>query len=329
MILAGDIGGTKVDLACYDPAQGPRRPLAERTIRTADYAELATPLCEFVQAQCGEVVRCVLGAAGPIVGGRAVGVNVPWQVDQAQLSQALGMPVALLNDLQAVAHAVPFLEDDDLATLHAGRPDPHGAKAVIAPGTGLGEAYLTWDGARFQPHPSEGGHADFAPTDALQARLLLHLLGASGHVSYERVCSGSGMSNLYAFLRDGEGLEEPDWLAQALAGCADPTPIIVQAGLDAARPCPICQQAIALFVRILGAEAGNLGLRYVATGGVYIGGGLPAHLMPALTDGRLLETFLEKGRLRFLVEEIPLYVITRPKVGLLGAACAALQAASA
>lgn len=327
MILAGDIGGTKVDLAFYDPALGPHSPIAERTIRCADYADLATPLREFLAPQGGKATRCVFGSAGPVVDGRAVGVNVPWEVDQAQLSAALDLPVALLNDLQAVAHAVPYLQADDLVTLHTGRPDPQGAKAILAPGTGLGEAYLTWDGARYRPHPSEGGHADFAPTDALQARLLLHLWSKSGHVSYERVCSGLGVPNLYAFLRDAEGLEEPFWLAEALADCSDPTPLIVQVGLDASRPCPLCQQAIALFVRILGAEAGNLGLRYLASGGVYIGGGMPAHLMTALTDGRLLEAFLEKGRLRFLVEDIPLYVITRPKVGLFGAACAALQTA--
>lgn len=325
MILAGDIGGTKVDLAVYDPALGPRRPIAEGTIRCADYADLATPLREFLASQRVEVSHGVLGSAGPVVDGRAVGVNLPWEVDQAQLSAALGLPVVLLNDLQAVAHAVPHLHADDLVTLHAGRPDPQGAKAILAPGTGLGEAYLTWDGARYRPHPSEGGHADFAPTDALQTRLLLHLWSTSGHVSYERVCSGIGMPNLYAFLRDGEGLEEPAWLAEALTRCTDPTPLIVQAGLDASRPCPLCQQAIALFVRILGAEAGNLGLRYLAAGGVYIGGGMPAHLLPALTDGRLLEAFLDKGRLRFLVEAIPLYLIMRPKVGLFGAACAALQ----
>ncbi len=329
MILAGDIGGTKVDLALYDPAQGPKVPLKEGTFRSADYCDLATLVGEFLGPQRGQVRQGVLASAGPVVEGRAVGVNVPWPVEQAQLSQTLGMPIRLLNDLEAVANAIPALGAEDLLTLHPGAPDAHGAKAVIAPGTGLGEAYLTWDGQRYLPHPSEGGHADFAPTDALQTRLLTYLLEAFDHVSYERVCSGLGVPYLYRFLRDREGLEEPVWLREALASSPDMTATIVQAGLEAGRPCPLCAAVLDLFVRILGAEAGNLGLRYLATGGVYLAGGLSGHLLPILGDGRLLGAFLSKGRLRFLVEKIPLYVIMRPKVGLFGAACFALQNALA
>lgn len=327
MILAGDIGGTKVDLALYDPAQGPRAPVKEGSFRSADYHDLAVLVSAFLGPQREDITQGVLASAGPVVEGRAVGVNVPWPVEQAQLSQALGMPIRLLNDLEAVANAIPALSTDDLRTLHAGQPDPHGAKAVIAPGTGLGEAYLTWDGQRYLPHPSEGGHADFAPTDAQQTRLLAYLLETFDHVSYERVCSGLGVPYLYRFLRDREGFEEPTWLREALTSSPDATATIVQAGLGTDRPCPIGTAVLDLFIKILGAEAGNLGLRYLATGGVYLAGGLSGHLLPILGDGRLLEAFLRKGRLRFLVEKIPLYVITRPKVGLFGAACFALQGA--
>lgn len=327
MILAGDIGGTKVDLALYDPAQGPQVPLKEGSFRSAEYRDLATLVSEFLGPQRHAVTRGVLASAGPVVEGRAVGVNIPWPVEQAQLTDALGMPIVLLNDLEAVANAIPFLGAGDYLTLHTGQGDPHGAKAVIAPGTGLGEAYLTWGGERYVPHASEGGHADFAPTNALQTRLLLYLFETLEHVSYERVCSGLGVPYLYRFLRDREGFEEPAWLAEALQEASDATPIIVQAGLDRSRPCPLCAAVLDLFIHILGAEAGNLGLRYLATGGVYLAGGLSGHLLPILGDGRLVEAFLNKGRLRFLVEKIPLYAITRPKVGLFGAACFALQGA--
>ncbi len=326
-ILAGDIGGTKVDLALYDPAQGPARPLAQRSFRTGEVDGLAAPVNAFLREVGLPVTRCAFGAPGPVVDGVAVGVNVPWPVEEVALTLALGAPVTLLNDLQAVAYGVPHLGPADRIALHGGRPDPHGAIAILAPGTGLGEGYLAWDAGGYMPHPSEGGHADFAPTDARQGRLLAHLLTRYEHVSYERVCSGMGFPDLYRFMRDVEGLPEPAWLTEELVSATDLTPVVVRAAQDAARPCPLARTTLELFVDILGAEAGNLGLRYVATGGVYLGGGMPAHMLPALRDGRLLRAFLAKGRLRFLMDEVPLYIITRPQLGLYGAACFALAGA--
>jgi len=223
----------------------------------------------------------------------------------------------------ATAWAVPVLRPRDIRTLHAGAPEPHGAMAVIAPGTGLGEAFLIWDGARYRAQPSEGGHADFAPPTPRE-RALLAFLGRRGeHVSYERVCSGLGIPHLYAFLK-ARGEREPAWLARELAAAADPTPVIVAAALNRRPPAPIATATLAMFVSILGAEAGNLALKVLATGGVYLGGGIPPRIVPALSDGRFTAAFTRKGRLSDLLARVPVRVIVHPEAALLGAACVAL-----
>jgi len=322
MLLAGDIGGTKTILAIYSPEGGPRTPLAEATFPSANYPNLEAVVREFLGHGRRPVERAIFGVAGPVRLGRATTTNLPWVMDEAQLQAALGIPdVSLLNDLGAIAHAVPFLKPVDLHTLNAGQPEPGGAIAVIAPGTGLGEAYLTWDGARYQPHASEGGHTDFAPTDLLQVELLRYLLGRFDHVSYERFCSGRGIPNLYAFLRDSGYADEPAWLAEALVATDDATPVIVNAAQDADRPCRLCAATLEMFVSILGTEAGNLALKLLATGGVYLGGGIPPRILPALEDPRFRTAFISKGRLSEVLDQVPVHVILNPKVALLGAAC--------
>ncbi len=319
MLLAGDVGGTKTILALFSPAAGPRAPLVEATFPSARFAGLESVVQEFLAQTNLSVRRASFGIAGPIGGARARVTNLPWLIDKAELQTALGLSsVSLLNDLQAIAYAIPFLEPADLHTLNEGQPDSGGAIAVIAPGTGLGEAFLTWDGVRYRPHPSEGGHADFAPADELQLGLLRHLQEHAVHVSYERVCSGRGLPIIYAYLKDSGFAEEPDWLAERLAAAFDPTPIIVNAALECG--CKLSRETLDMFVAILGAEAGNLALKVMATGGVYLGGGMPRRVPPALMEGRLMRAFGSKGSFRELLARGPGPRILNPSGAPLGPA---------
>ena len=321
LLLAGDVGGTKTNLAVFSREAGLRAPLVEATFPSADFDDLASLVRVFLADVELPVTRACVGVAGPVVNRQARITNLPWLIDEVQLAAALGFSsFTVLNDLVAIAAGVPFLEADDVYTLHAGTPEPGGAKAVIAPGTGLGEAFLTWDGTRYRAHPSEGGHADFAPNNAQEVDLLRYLQARWEHVSYERVCSGRGIPNIYGYLRDNGYAEEPAWLAEQLAAADDPTPVIAEAALDPARPCALCVGTLDMFVGILGAEAGNMVLRVVATGGVYLGGGIPVRILPALDGERFRRAFLSKGRLAHLPARTPVYVILNPKSALLGAA---------
>ena len=321
LLLAGDVGGTKTDLAVFSPEAGVGAPLAQSTFPSARYDSLEALVHDFLSQAGLQVERASFGVAGPVVSGRAAVTNLPWVIDSARLQEALHLSsVCLINDLVAIASAVPVLRPADLHCINVGQPVPGGAIAVIAPGTGLGEAFLTWNGAGYRPHPSEGGHADFAPTNSRQADLLNHLRGRWDHVSYERVCSGRGLPEIYQFLRDGGHAAEPGWLATELAQAGDPTPVIVNAALDRERPCKLCVATLDIFVSILGAEAGNLALKVLATGGVYLGGGIPRHIMSTLEQGRFLESFREKGRFSDLLSRVPVQVIMMPKAALLGAA---------
>jgi glucokinase len=231
--------------------------------------------------------------------------------------------VRLLNDLEAVAYAVPILEAGDVATLSAGEPVARGNIAVIAPGTGLGEAFLTWDGSRYRAHASEGGHASFAPSGSLQAGLLRYLHEQQGHrhVSVERVCSGLlGIPNIYEYLKATGHAEEPAWLAAELATAADRTPIIFGAAQDPSRPCELCAATLRMFVAILGAESGNLVLKVMATAGIYVGGGIPPRILDALREPGFVEVLRAKGRMRGMLAKVPVHVILNPKAALLGAA---------
>jgi glucokinase len=327
MLLVGDVGGTKTLLGLYTAARGPRVSLFEAVFRSADYPDLESLIHDFLgkvhRALEGEgpvrVQRAFLAVAGPVIGGRARITNLPWLIDETQLARELQcLSVRLLNDLEAIAWSVPHLKDEELATLSTGTEQPYGALAVVAPGTGLGEAFLTWDGTRYVSHGSEGGHADFAPNSGEERELLAFLEPRFGHVSYERVCSGIGVPNLYAFHKEVGRLEEPAWLAERLAAAADPTPIIVQAALDESRPCPICRATLETFVSVLGACAGNLALTVLSTGGVYLGGGIPPRILPLLRSERFLAAFRAKGRMSELLARMPVHVILDPKSALLG-----------
>jgi glucokinase len=203
-----------------------------------------------------------------------------------------------------------------------------GAIAVMAPGTGLGEGYMTWDGQRYIAFPSEGGHTDFGPTDATQLELLRYLLARYDHVSYERICAGSGLPNVYAFFRDTGYAPEPAWLREALAAASDPTPVIVQTALAGQPGSELCQATLDLMVDVLGAEAGNLALKVVPSGGIYIAGGIPPRILPLLTGGRFMARFNAKGRLSYLTERTPVYVLLNTQAGIIGAAAHGLERAA-
>jgi glucokinase len=328
MLLAGDIGGTKTNLAIFSPESGPRAPLVEATLPSGRYPSLEVLIGDFLAQVDLKPERASLGVAGPVVAGKATITNLPWVISETQLQTALGFSpggVRLLNDLAAIAYSVPWLESYDLHTLNEGQVAPGGAIAVIAPGTGLGEGFLIWDGSRYRAHASEGGHTDFAPTNLLEVDLLRYLLDRFGHVSYERVCSGRGLPNIYAFLKDSGYAQESAWLAEQLAKADDPNPVIVKAALAGERQCELCVATLETFVSILGTEAGNMALNVLATGGVYLGGGIPPRILPALEGARFLEEFQAKGRMSDLMAKIPVHVILNPKVALMGAACYGLE----
>ncbi len=327
MFLAGDVGGTKTDLMVFSAEAGPRAPVTQAEFSSASYPSLEALVREFLSRVGGPIEGATFGVAGPVIGDRAQITNLPWVIDVATLAQELALEsVHLLNDLEATARAVPLLRPDELHTLAPGGPVPGGATAVVAPGTGLGEAFLTWDGSRYRAHPSEGGHADFAPTDPVQVGLLEYLARRYDHVSVERVCSGLGVPNVYDYLRDSGYAPEPPELAERLAAATDRTPPILSAALDPTEHYPLCVGTLETFVTILGAEAGNLALKVLATGGVYLAGGIPPRILPSLEDGRFLRAFHRKGRFAELLERVPVHVVVQ-SAALLGAAIDSLEVA--
>lgn len=321
MLLAGDVGGTKTNLAVFSSHAELRTPVLEATLPSARYSSLEALVADFLSQATFPIERASFGVAGPVIDGKAKITNLPWIMDEAHLQQELHIEkVMLVNDLVAMANAVPLLEARDLYTLNEGKPEPNGTLAVIAPGTGLGEAFLTWDGSRYRTQPSEGGHTDFAPTDAAQIELLRYLLGKFDHVSFEQVCSGIGLPHIYEYYRESGQYEEPSWLAEQLAEVKDRTPIIMKYALAVESPVPLCIATVKMFAAILGAEAGNLALKVLATGGVYIGGGIPPRILTFLKDGQFMQAFEHKGRFSSMLSSFPVHVVLNSKMALLGAA---------
>jgi glucokinase len=320
MILAGDIGGTHTTLALFEPEGAGLRPVREASFPSRQFASLEAIIEKFLDGARGLFLDgACFGVAGPVREGRAHTTNLPWDLAEDALARAAGAPRAkLLNDLEAAAYGMLFLPPERFEVLQAGAPEP-GNMAVIAPGTGLGEAMLFRDGARWRPIASEGGHADFAPRNEREIALLQHLRAklGGGHVSWERVLSGNGIGNVYAFLRDTGHASEPPWLAERLAA-GDPNAAIAEAGL--AGTDALCAEALATFAAVLGAEAGNLALRTVASAGVILGGGIPPKLLPALRGGGFLAAFREKGRFSDWLSRVPVRVALEPRAPLIGAA---------
>jgi glucokinase len=317
-VLVGDIGGTKTGLALAQ-CDGDRVTLSlERRYPSRDAASLAD-IVERFRAETGAAAELgSFAVAGPVMDGRSRTTNLPWKLDEDALAQRLGLRrVRLLNDLEAVAWGIPALDDADLDVLQTGAGDATGNACVVAAGTGLGQAGLYWDGRRHHPFASEGGHADFAAIDAREQGLLAHLQARFGRVSWERVVSGQGIGNIYGFLAERHGIAHAPAIAAALAGDGD---VAAEVAATAATGCPVCNETLDLFMRLYGRECGNAALKYLALGGVYLGGGIAPKNLERLHAPGFLDGFLDKGRMRDLMERMPVRVILNPHTPLLGAA---------
>jgi len=325
MLIAGDIGGTKTDLAIYSSESGPHAPLAQTEVHSADYPSLQAMVIEFLAQTNLSVDVASFDVAGPVIDGRVKTTNLPWVMDEISLARDLNLSsVHLMNDLEAVARSVAVLRPDDLITLNEGVAVMNGTIAIIAPGTGLGESFLTWDGSHYVAHSSEGGHSDFAPTDERQIHLLKYMLQRFDHVGVERVCSGIGVPNIYEYLRDEEKIPERPEVAQLIASAKDHTKAIVEAAVDPKNPSELCRATVEMLVSILASESGNLALKVLATGGLYLAGGIALHLLTALQQPGFMTAFSKKGRFKDLMARVPIHVITT-RAALVGAATYGLQ----
>jgi glucokinase len=326
MLIAGDIGGTKTDLAVYARESGPHAPVAQKQFRSAHYPSLDAIVTEFLAELNLPVDRACFDVAGPVIDGHVRTTNLPWEMNEVTLAKELNLrAVHLMNDLEAVARAVPVLRPVDMVTVHEGQPVEHGAIAVIAPGTGLGESFLTWNGTAYVAHSSEGGHSDFAPSGGRQIRLLQFMFERLDHVGVERVCSGIGIPNIFEYLRDVEHIPEDPEFAKQLAQAEDRTHMIVDRGLSTIASNDLCRATVEMFASILGGEASNLVLKVLGTGGVYMTGSLAVRVVPLLQQPAFLQAFTNKGRFRELITRVPVHVITA-RAALLGAAAYGLEA---
>lgn len=318
--LAGDVGGTKTILALYSTDAGPDQPIHRTVFPSQDFNSLQAIIQEYLADKNVTVHGASFGIAGPVREDRVQATNLPWVIEAGKLKENLaGATIWLLNDLSATAKAVTYLSPEDIHTLKTGTPEANGAIGVIAPGTGLGEAILIWDGKRYKAFPSEGGHSNFGPANPLEVELLSYLLPRLGHISYENVCSGIGIPNLYSFLRDIKQLPEPEWLREAISNASDPVPIIAQTAQDGKSD--LCVQTMELFFSILANEAGNMALNIFATGGIYLGGGIPPRILPMIDSQAFSAAFVSKGRFEKLLSAVPIYVILKRDAALYGAAC--------
>jgi glucokinase len=318
MILAGDVGGTKVHLALYDFIDGRLKHLRDEKFPAREYAGLEEIVKEFLASD--KVTAACFGVPGPVRDGRLRLTNLPWTLDSRELAKDLGIAhVFLINDLEANGYGIAELQPDQIYTLSDGDASQIGNRALIAAGTGLGEGILIWNGRMHMPFPSEGGHADFAPRNENEIDLLRFLKQKyNGRVSFERVVSGMGMTGIYEFLRDVRGVEEPTWLAEKLTDAEDPNSVITEVGLAARAE--ICEKTLDMFVSSYGAEAGNLALKVLSVGGLYVGGGIAPRILEKLKDGTFIKAFTDKGRLSQLLINMPVRVILESRAALLGAA---------
>jgi glucokinase len=317
MILAGDVGGTKVDLALYDFTNGKLTYTRDKIYRARDYSGLEAIVKEFLAAD--KVTAACFGVPGPVRDGRLRLTNLPWTLDSRELSASLSIQhVFLINDLEANGYGVAELADGQIYTLNEGDPSQIGNRALLAAGTGLGECFLVWNGHRHIPYPSEGGHADYAPRNEDEIDLLRFLKQKyDGRISFERVVSGQGLTNIYEFLREVRGMDEPAKLAERIA-IEDPNVVITELALAAKSE--ICVKAMDMFVSAYGAEAGNLALKILPAGGLYVGGGIAPRILEKLKDGAFIKAFTDKGRMSQLLVNMPVRVILESRAALLGAA---------
>lgn len=318
MILAGDVGGTKVHLALYDFTDGKLKHNRDEKYPAKEYNGLEEIVKEFLGSD--KVTAACFGVPGPVRDGRLRLTNLPWTLDSRELSLELDIPhVFLINDLEANGYGIAELTADQIYTLSEGDPSQVGNRALIAAGTGLGEGILMWNGHTHVPYPSEGGHADYAPRNEQEIELLRFLQQRyNGRISFERAVSGMGMTSIYEFLREVRGMDEPKSLAEKMAAADDPNSVITEMGL--ANKSEICAKTLDMFVSAYGAEAGNLALKVLSVGGLYVGGGIAPRILEKLKDGTFMKSFTDKGRLSQLLINMPVRIILESRAALMGAA---------
>ncbi|MEE3233868.1 MAG: glucokinase [Candidatus Latescibacterota bacterium] len=319
IIFAGDVGGTKSYLGLFKTAlEGPEL-LSQTRYETRSFPDIVQLLQAFLSENDLLPERIVLGVPGPVRQLPVKAVNLPWLIDPDQIKNQLGIPtINLLNDLEATSYGTQALTGKDLCTLNDGTVDREGNVAVIAAGTGLGEGGLAWSGNHYTAIASEGGHSTFSPSSDLHYELGAYLKKKFGHVSWERVISGPGLASIYEFLRSREPDHEPSWMKEALTKENDPSNTIARVGLN--EDCKLASDALNLFADLYGCEAGNLALKLMSTGGLFLGGGIAPKLLPRLNNGIFMQSFLNKGRMKQALESIPIHVVLNDKAALLGAA---------
>lgn len=317
-VLAGDIGGTKTRLAIIDVQGNELLTLAEQTYQSQEHASLRAIVQDFMNQQDYQVLAACFGIAGPVISNTAKATNLPWHINAAELAErfAIGL-VSLINDLEANAWGIQALHPDDLHELHPGSGEAGGNASIIAAGTGLGEAGMYFDGERLRPFATEGGHTDFSPCSEQEIDLLRFLKKKYQHVSWERILAGPGLVHIHDFLRHQRKMPPPDWLTDEMTH-GDPAAAISRAAQE--HKDDVCEEALELFVHLYGAEAGNLALKHMATGGLYVGGGIAPKILEWLKNGEFMQAFLDKGRMRGLLEQVPVRVILNDRTALYGPA---------
>jgi glucokinase len=322
MILTGDVGGTKVNLALFDIKQGIPSLLVERSYVSRDYPDLIHLLEHFLKETQPKLTHVCLGVAGPVHQGRCQVTHLPWEIEVDQLKPLLGTDVSLINDLAALANAVPYLAPEELEVIQEGQGDLIGKVGVLAAGTGLGQAFLIPDGEEhFRILETEGGQCDFPARNSLEISLREYLSQVSARVCIEDVLSGPGLIRIFEFLKERDQVTEPDWLTEEFE-LSDPAEVISRNGLT--QKFKPCEQALEIFVSIYGAVAGNLALQIMARGGVVLGGGIAPEILPLLKSDLFLKAFHDKGKFRDFMSQIPVKVIVNKRAPLLGAAYFAL-----
>jgi glucokinase len=319
MILAGDIGGTRTLLAAFDVEGSKLTRVVEKAYPSQEHGGLAEIVASFVKTEGIPVHSACFGVAGPVRRGRSKISNLPWTIDSRELAQQLRLEaVGLINDLEAYAYGVDAMESKDLVTLNPGLEDAEGNRAVISARTGLGVAGLYWDGFRHHPFACEGGHTDFAPRNDVEIELFRYVLKKHGHVSTERILSGPGIKTIYEFLLETKKAEEPGWLKEQMDKAPDSAALIAKTAQE--KKAPICDHTMSIFVGVYGAKTGDCALNFMSTGGIFICGIIAARNLPRMQDPAFMEAFLSKGRMRGLLEEMPVKVVLNDDCGLMGAA---------